>query len=264
LIIDKQKHHIAYNDNTHTYWNVKTNEVYSSITSIIKLFKQDFDKLFFAKYKAIQELEPIYFQELKSIYGFKEVVNLYELDNYDNKQYITKTNNILMKWEAKNKEAITKGLNIHKEKENTIINNKSFTLFDTKYTYSNELLHNNKNEVLTEYIVYNDTYKLAGTVDLILKNDNNEIIIIDHKTNEKIDKKNFFSKMKFPLDHLDDCNFNHYSLQLSLYAYFIEKHNFTIKQLYINHIKNNKDNYIEIPYLKQDIILMLECQEGLW
>ena len=32
-----------------------------------------------------------------------------------------------------------------------------------------------------------------------------------------------------PVNHLDDCNLNHYNLQLSIYAYIIKKHNPKLK-----------------------------------
>jgi hypothetical protein len=44
--------------------------------------------------------------------------------------------------------------------------------------------------------------------------------------------------MASPLTHLDDCNLNHYTLQLSLYLYIILKHNPRLKpgNLIIHHI----------------------------
>ena len=42
-----------------------------------------------------------------------------------------------------------------------------------------------------------------------------------------------------PVSHLDDCNLNHYNLQLSIYAYIIKKHNPKLKigDLKIQHVK---------------------------
>lgn len=253
---------IEFNPDRHEY--TKNGISFTSVTQLVKKFQNPFQKHFFAKYKAIQMLEPLLFSEYKQNYGWREIVFLYELDNSQNTQYIAKYKEFLEEWEQKKIEAIKKGKLIHRKKEQEIQNNRFFNFYDIQYKWKSKLVKNNNNEVVTEYIIYDNYYCVAGTVDLILKNNNNEIIIIDHKTNEKIDKKNFFSKMKFPLNHLDDCSFNHYCLQLSLYAYILEIQGFITKKLYINHIKKNKDNYIEIPYLKQEAILMLECQEGLW
>lgn len=84
-----------------------------------------------------------------------------------------------------------------------------------------------------EYLIYYDNPKLnlhiAGQIDLIVKS-GNDIYIIDHKTNAKIDLKGFYNsalrttdKMKFPLTNLDECNYNHYQLQLSMYAWMLQK-----------------------------------------
>ena len=63
--------------------------------------------------------------------------------------------------------------------------------------------------------------------------------------NKEIKEKGFTSwegitnKMFKPVNHLDDCNLNHYSLQLSIYAYIIKKHNPKLKigKLVIQHVK---------------------------
>ena len=41
-----------------------------------------------------------------------------------------------------------------------------------------------------------------------------------------------------PINHLDDCNFNHYALQLSIYMYIILKHNPKLKpgRIFIHHV----------------------------
>ena len=80
-----------------------------------------------------------------------------------------------------------------------------------------------------------------------------------------------------PVNNLDDCNLNHYNLQLSIYAYIIKKHNPKLKigKLVIQHVKFIKvgedDNgypitkvengepildevkMYELPYLKNEV-----------
>ena len=95
----------------------------------------------------------------------------------------------------------------------------------------------------------------------------NEITIIDHKTNKKIDQKGGFNtstrsttKMKYPLNNLDDCNFYHYTLQLSTYAWMLQKLHpeFNIKGLIINHYDHNGNNTLyNCEYLKEDVERML-------
>jgi hypothetical protein len=76
---------------------------------------------------------------------------------------------------------------------------------------------------------------------------------------DKIKKKK--DTMLFPLDNLDNTNYWHYSLQLSLYAYLLQQINpsFNIKSLKINHIERNgiTTDY-NCPYLKGDVERMLK------
>jgi hypothetical protein len=90
-------------------------------------------------------------------------------------------------------------------------------------------------------------------------------------------------KMLTPITHLDDCNLNHYNLQLSIYMYIILKHNPTFKpgKLVLHHIQfeeeDQKDEHgypvmkkspngdfiikniipYEMPYLKSEVMSVL-------
>lgn len=91
--------------------------------------------------------------------------------------------------------------------------------------------------------------------------------IVTHNTNKKIDLKSFYNsktksstKMKFPLNNLDDSNYWHYCLQLSTYAWMLQKlnPNFLIDDLVLVHFdyKDNMTVY-HLPYLKTEVEKML-------
>lgn len=66
--------------------------------------------------------------------------------------------------------------------------------------------------------------------------------------------------MKYPLNNLMDCNFYHYTLQLSTYAWMLQKinPNFVIKDLILNHYDHNGNNTLyHCEYLKHDVEKML-------
>ena len=96
-------------------------------------------------------------------------------------------------------------------------------------------------------------------------------MIVTHNTNKKIDTKSYFDsksrssvKMKFPLNNLDDCNYYHYCLQLSTYAYIIESYNpdFTIEDLVLVHFDHNDNMTVyHLPYLKKEVERMLAYYE---
>lgn len=78
-------------------------------------------------------------------------------------------------------------------------------------------------------------------------------LIMTHNTNKKISKTNIFQKMKDPISHLDDCNYNHYRLQISLYAWLLEQEGFIVRNLSFTHI--NKPYEFDYMYDEIDQIL---------
>lgn len=97
--------------------------------------------------------------------------------------------------------------------------------------------------VYPEHMVYLKSMGICGQSDLV-EVINGKVHITDYKTNKEIKTEGFTNwqgittKMLPPVSHLDDCNLNHYTLQLSLYMYMILKHNPRLEPgtLIIHHI----------------------------
>jgi hypothetical protein len=133
-------------------------------------------------------------------------------------------------------------------------------------------------------MVYLKSIGICGQSDLV-EVVNGRVHIIDYKTNKEIKTESFknwegvSSKLLFPVDHLDDCNYNHYALQLSIYMYIILKHNpkLSAGDIYIHHVsfeEEDKDEFgypitkyssngdpivkeviaMKMPYLKEEVI----------
>jgi hypothetical protein len=107
--------------------------------------------------------------------------------------------------------------------------------------------------VYPEHMVYLKSAGLCGQSDLV-EVVNGKVNIIDYKTNKEIKMKGFTNwegiteKMLLPVNSLDDCHFNHYALQLSIYMYIILKHNPKLKpgKIFIHHVKfeiEREDNW---------------------
>jgi len=85
--------------------------------------------------------------------------------------------------------------------------------------------------VKTELLVYSTVVKLAGQVDLLVKDKNNDLFLMDYKfLKGSIDKKSWFNPrtrkykfMKGPFSHLHDCKLSHYSIQMSMYQMLMGK-----------------------------------------
>ena len=116
-------------------------------------------------------------------------------------------------------------------------------------------------DILSEVIVYSTELSIAGTVDILAKDNSTGLYeIIDWKTSKKIEMVSYGQKMGTHeiTKNIMDCNFYHYSLQLSLYRYILETyyglkiHNQLIAQLHDDGV-----NAHVAPYMKDEIIAML-------
>lgn len=97
--------------------------------------------------------------------------------------------------------------------------------------------------IYPEHMVYLKSAGICGQSDLV-EVVNGKVNIIDYKTNKEIKTESYVNwegiseKMMTPVNNLDDCNFYHYALQLSIYMYIILKHNPKLKpgNIFIHHI----------------------------
>jgi hypothetical protein len=141
--------------------------------------------------------------------------------------------------------------------------------------------------VYPEHMVYLKSAGICGQSDLV-EVVNGRVNIIDYKTNKEIKMESFKNwegiseKMLHPVSHLEDSNFNHYALQLSIYMYIIVKHNPRLLPgtIYVHHITfetESKDNWgypiskldengdpivkdvtlIPVPYLYDEVITIV-------
>ena len=72
------------------------------------------------------------------------------------------------------------------------------------------------------------------------------------------DKKGILSSTQ----HLDDCNFIHYSLQLSFYRYILENYyGLKVGSQTLFHLKQDKFKTHSVNYHKDDLVNMLKEKE---
>jgi len=101
--------------------------------------------------------------------------------------------------------------------------------------------------IAIEFMIGDLDLNIAGTFDrLYFNKKSNQYEIWDFKTDKKLDFQNKYQKLD--LFDLDDCEFEKYSLQTSLYKYIIEK-NTPIKlgTSHIVHFKFRDNSYDIIP-----------------
>lgn len=277
--IDKQNGNVAFSEETHTYWNVDDNEKYISVTTLIHQFTQPFDKDFWSAYKTLEKLLPkeSWVVEKKSLLTSKKFdPELLEVYNISKDEFNKAQQELLDLWDEENRKSCERGTKIHLDIENSFytkakdISLQKFGIggkFECKKDYPElDLQYGAYPEYLIYYESDDKVIRLAGQIDLIVKS-GNEIYLVDHKTNKKIDQKSGYNsstrssvKMKYPLNNLPDCNFYHYTMQLSTYAWMLQKinPNFIIKDLILNHYDHNgKNTLYRCQYLKDEVEKML-------
>ena len=190
---------VFLDESTHTY-SFKDNEdvEFTSVTTYISEFFEKFDQLKIAK----------------------KLINT-------NMKYAHRTvEDIISDWDK----ARDYGTFVHKQIENHLAGISEATDSRAQYAvkWLNEFLSNRNYDLYTEKIIFSKELQIAGTMDILIKlKDSNEYIIIDWKTNKKLSKKSFNHKMgTHPLtSNIEDCKYNVYAFQLSLYRYILEEKN---------------------------------------
>lgn len=238
-----------FTDETHTYF-YKGNKVGISTTGLIHQYSNEFDKWGMsanvARKRGVSQLE------------------------------------VLEEWRVENLHSTIKGSMIHEfaqslwEEKDYIFTYDDLPECIDKKRLMKELLIMS-NQAINFYNDYKDLYELVGceiylgvpdydecgATDMILKNKfSDEILILDFKSNKKIEYESFgHKKMLIPLNKFEDCNFIHYSLQLSAYSYKLEyMTGIKDKEKLIVYFDCTKENYqiIEPLELNKEVKIIYE------
>jgi ATP-dependent exoDNAse (exonuclease V) beta subunit len=176
---------------------------------------------------------------------------------------------VIAEWDEKRITSQIRGTELHKcaelmfqskgYKPDPIVTNKLYKMLqDFHKDYKNILAL-----VRAELVVGDDTWGVCGMIDKLFYNTlENELQIWDYKTNKEIKTTNKY-KMINGLNHLEECEFNTYSLQLSIYKKIIEKNtNLKIGKSYLCWINEENDSYeiIETKYFDAESTLMLNSR----
>ena len=281
LQVDKENEEVEYNDEIHKYWTKTGLNPCISVTTLLHQFST-FDEFFWSRYKALEAILGV--EEFKSVKPllleykvFKEEI-LIDL-GISQETFDAEVDRILGEWEEKRERACERGTKIHRDYELKTLASDYSALADYdipkfvnggsfKVDTSNRIQegHYVLPELLLSRVSEDRVLRIAGQADLIIVS-GTDVYILDYKTNKKIETKSFFdrkkkksAKMKYPLNNLDDVNYFHYEMQLSTYAWMIEKNNpnLKVKGLYLLHHdhSDNKTVY-QCEYRKADVERML-------
>jgi len=110
----------------------------------------------------------------------------------------------------------------------------------------------------TEMFVFDTDLKIAGSIDMLYQDpdDPDILYIYDWKRVKELKRENRFQSMYPPFQHLADCNYWHYSIQLNIYRYILEKeYKKKIGGMCLVVLHEDNDDYIvaEVPRMENEI-----------
>lgn len=117
----------------------------------------------------------------------------------------------------------------------------------------------------TEWMIFDEELKLAGSIDMVFQNEDGTLSIYDWKRSKEISKINNWNQYATnPLIcHMPDTNFWHYSLQLNTYKTILErKYDKKIKDLYLVRLHPSAEEktyeLIRVPFLDKEMLDLFE------
>ena len=256
----------------HKYVNIDPNESieWTSVTSVISKFKKPFDS---------------------------DAIALKVVKNKKSKWYGMDPEAVKEAWKNESQKAVNLGSWYHNQREKDLLSCSTISVegclipivpFIEKDGIKQAPIQKLENGIYPEHMVYLRSAGICGQADRV-EVINGVVNIYDYKTNKEIKSEGYTnwegitSKMLGPCAHLDDCNLNHYNIQLSLYMYIILKHNPRMKpgKLVVEHVqfkeagKDAYDNRVVLyddkgepivdkivqhylPYLKDEVINIIK------
>ena len=203
-----------------------------------------------------------FFEEFDSESVIKKNYAKWQLDK-KSKYYGLTVDDIKKSWKKNAEDASNKGSKLHKDIE-AFYNDIEFHNDTVEFNFFlslNDRLKDKFKAYRTEWIIFDEDIKLAGSVDMCYTDKEGNYYLFDWKRSKQIIKENNYRKGKYPLNHIDDTNYWHYALQLNIYKYILEKNYMkAISSLYLVKLHPDQQNYevIRIPDLTTEVNLMIK------
>ena len=175
------------------------------------------------------------------------------------KYYQMTAGQIMDMWNANRDGAASSGTNMHYDIE-CYYNQMEVSNDSIEYRYFQNFLRENPHlhAYRTEWTIFHEELKIAGSVDMIYENPDGTLLIYDWKRCKEIIKENLYGGTATTecIKHLPDTNFWHYSLQLNTYKTIIEeKYGKKVVGLCLVCLHPNNSDYqlIEVPFMEKEM-----------
>ncbi len=169
---------------------------------------------------------------------------------------------IKQKWEDGRKYAATRGSEMHKciddYLKGTIDLNRFIQLIPVHgRSFRDYMAEQSRPLFRTEWAIYNEDVRLAGTVDALFLNPDGSVTLVDWKCSDHdLNELNIYNSFSthMELSHVPDTRWGHYAVQLNVYKYIIEsKYGLIVRNMQLVQFKSSGFKVIEMPDLSVDI-----------
>ena len=191
--------------------------------------------------------------------------------NWTESEYYNMTKDeIKSQWKKNGNEAAIAGTKMHADIEK-YYNKEPFENDSVEFSYFMDFEKINPYKPYrTEWCIYDEELKFSGSIDIVYTDTEDNLVLGDWKRCKKIEKQNKwnkFSKNKL-IKTVPDLNFWHYSLQLNLYKYIIEKnYNKTVSKMFLIclHPENFNQSFLkyDVPDMSTKIELLVNQRKQL-
>jgi len=112
-----------------------------------------------------------------------------------------------------------------------------------------------------EVNIFHVGLRCGGQPDLLLKDQKHHIVIVDWKRVKKVSKENRYESLKYPLQHLPDCSYYRYALQVNLYRFILEtEYSMPVSRMFlaICHPDIQTPRLCEIPRMEAEVMAIVD------
>lgn len=252
---------IKFHDDIHKYYLGDKNLI--SVTTILHKYQEEFDSYYWSNIKKneLKMTQDEVLQYWKAL-NIKSQIKGTAVHNYTELLY----NNKVYKYDdaAALRQLGKENFEILERKGEGRIKDE----FDILKTYVDNFYRDSFGKLIavkTEFVVFDREWELAGMMDMLFWNLKKQCFQIwDWKTNKELNKvTKYNTKLRKAVSHLDDCEFELYSLQLSTYKRILERNtSIKIEGCYIVWFNEVNDNYkiIECNDYSMEINMIMSKQ----
>lgn len=176
--------------------------------------------------------------------------------------YLMPIEKIIQRMKSKAKEKCDAGSDLHNSIDMYYKGEDVYKLDYKEWRYFVNFVNDHKHldPVRSEMYIFHRGAKLAGSIDKLMFDKRTQTFVIVDWKRVKAISKNSKTRMIAPVEHLPDCNYAHYSLQLNLYRRILmTEYGINVSRMILVQLHPDRRDYVihECPIMDKEIDMIL-------